>query len=159
MPIVNPNTPACQRVRVMNTKSSRYLSVQADCVNNEDCSLTINDLLGGDILSSTQVWTILQYRSGNYILINQYSGYLAGIRSRSTDNGATANQYPCQLPIAVFQTWSFSQLQNQNWLIRNVNSGKYIGPHNRDISNGNYIIQWDDQSSDDPYQEWQFSSI
>jgi hypothetical protein len=159
---VDPHTNKSLRVRIKNIKSGRYLSIEGDQNNwnNDDASLTINDWLGIDVLSSPQVWTILQYRANSYILINQFSGYLASIRGRSKDNGATVTQYHCQLPISEpFQQWTFKKLENGNYLIQNVNSSKYIGPHNRDTGNGTYCIQWDDQTGEDSYQEWVFEEI
>lgn len=162
MASVNPNTQKSLRVRIMNIKSGRYLSIEGDANNwkSDDASLTIHDWIDGDTLTSSQVWTILQYRAGAYILINQFSGYLTSIRGQSTDNGATVTQFHSQLPVTEpFQQWTFRQLENNNWLIGNVNSRRFIGPHNRDTNNGNYCIQYDDQTSQDSYQEWMFSDI
>jgi hypothetical protein len=156
---VDPNTQKSLRVRIKNIKSGRYLSIEADQNNwkNDDASLTIRDWLGIDVLNSPQVWTILRYRANSYILINQYSGYLASIRGRSKDNGATVTQYHCQLPISEpFQQWVFRKLENGNYLIQNVNSSKFVGPQGRSTGNDHYCIQWDNQTNEDSYQEWVF---
>lgn len=151
------------RVRIMNVKSGRYLSIEGDESNwqNDNASLTIRDWLGLTTLASPQVWNIIQFRENCWILMNQYSGFLACIRGRGTGDGDTVIQYHAQytLPSEPFQEWSFQQLPNGNWLIKNANSEKYIGPQDRGTSNDLYCIQWSDQTSEDSYQEWVFESI
>jgi len=161
--MADPNTNTSLRVRIKNIKSGRYLSIEnpPDNWKNYDASLAINDWSGIEILSSPQVWTILRYRADDYILINQFSGNLASIRGRSTDNGATAMQFFGQLQVASekFQEWTFRKLQNGNYLIGNVNSGKYIGPHDRSTAPNTFLVQWEDQKGEDSYQEWVFDEI
>ncbi|WP_446011835.1 RICIN domain-containing protein [Candidatus Electrothrix sp.] len=148
------------RYRFQNIKNgSLYLGVQDNMRFDNDGSLALeqyDNISGSGILLSSQVWYLIQYQSkGTYIMINQRTGYLACIRGRSKDNGATAIQYYTQLVESngSFQLWTF-QDYNGNILIRNVNSQKYIGPNSRNASNNNYIIQWSDQTSEDDYQVW-----
>jgi hypothetical protein len=149
------------RVRIMNVKSGRYLSIEGDKTNwgNDDASLSIRDWMNKPVLESPQVWNIIKYRDNEWIMMNQYSKYLACIRGRSTDNNATAIQYHAQfLPTDPFQEWNFEP-SNGNYLIKNYKSKKFIGPHGRGTGQDNYIIQWDDQTSEDNYQEWVFEEI
>jgi hypothetical protein len=151
------------RVRIKNVKSGRYLSIEGDETNwgREDASLSIRDWMEEEpVLESPQIWNIIKYRDEEWIMLNQYSKYLACIRGRSTGNGATAIQYPAQfLPTDPFQEWNFKQLDNGNFLIGNDKSKKFLGPYYRETTQDTYIIQYDDQTSEDNYQEWVFEEM
>lgn len=156
---VDPKT--IHRVRIMNVKSQRYLSIEGDNSNwnNDDASLTIRDWLNLPVLQSPQVWNIVQTPQGHWLLLNQYTCKLvACIRGRSNDNGATVIQYHTQVIEEPFQQWDFVK-KNDNYLIQNVNSEKYIGPHGRTTSNDEYCIQYVNQTAEDTYQLWTFEEI
>ena len=134
------------RYRFQNVKNENlYLGIQNDMKLDNGGSLALeqHDISGSDLLLSSQVWYLIQYKStGTYMMINQRTGYLACIRGRSKDDGATAIQYYTQLVESDggFQLWTFEDYKG-NIFIRNVNSQKYLGPQNRDASNNKYIIQ------------------
>lgn len=146
------------KVRIINVKSGRYLSLQGDSSTwgNDDATLCIRDWIPMDrpLLESPQIWNIIQFRSNAWIIMNQRSAHLACIRARDTGNEAVAIQHHNQgIP---FQHWDFVRLDNGNWLIKNINSGKCLGPQGRSTENGRHCIQYDDQTREDNYQEWRF---
>jgi len=151
------------RVRILNVKSGRYLSIEKDQSNwsNDDASLSIRGWINKSVVESPQVWTIINYRDGKWILLNQYSLAAACIRARSTDNNATVIQYRIQNETMIndpFQLWTFEPLSNGNWYIQNIKSKKCIGPEGRSTSDDHFCIQWDKQP-EDSYQQWQFEQI
>lgn len=148
------------RYRFQNVKNADlYLGVQDNMILDNGGSLALepyDGYQGSQILQSSQIWYLVKYSiESEYMMINQRTGYLACIRGRSTDDGATAIQYYTQLVESdgSFQLWTFEEY-NGNLLIRNVNSQKYIGPHSRQATQNNYIIQYHNQTSEDNYQEW-----
>jgi hypothetical protein len=153
------------RVRIKNVKSGRYLSLQGTETEwgNDEIGLSIKDLMEDElVLESPQVWNIIQYRDNEWIMMNQYSKYLACIHDRKTDNDVPAVQYHSQfLPTEPFQEWYFQPLFEDKgiYLIENCNSQKFIGPYERHTEDGTPIIQYDDQTSEDTYQEWVFEEV
>ncbi|MCG8472156.1 MAG: RICIN domain-containing protein [Desulfobacterales bacterium] len=139
------------------------LSIESEQSNwqNNDASLTIREFSPSDTLECPQVWNIIQFRKGAWIMMNQYSGFFASIRGRSTGDNATAIQFHAQytLPSEPFQEWDFIKLANGNWMIQNVHSQKYIGPENRSTENDHFCIQYSDQTIEDSYQQWVFEEI
>ena len=153
------------RVRIQNIKSGRYLSIEKDQSNwnNDDASLSIRDWLNKPVLESPQVWNIIPFRTGNWILLNQYSMAAACIRARSVENNATVIQYHPQIETMhnysdPFQLWIFEPISNGNWYIQNLKSKRYIGPESRSTANDHFCIQWDKQP-EDSYQQWEFEEI
>ena len=155
---VDPRTETSIRVRIMNIKSGRYLSIEGkqDKWGNDDASLTIRDWMDGPVLESSQVWTIIRYRKDEFTIINQYSKAYACIRGKSKNDEATVTQYHDQFVSEPFQQWRFSQMENQSWLIQNINSQKFIGPQGRSTANDHYCIQHTNQTDEDSFQEWVF---
>lgn len=152
------------QVRIKNVKSGRYLSIQGNDLsywNSDDASLTIRDKLNRSTVENPQVWNVIQFRPGKWILLNQYSMRVACIRGRSDDNDATVIQYHIQnetIPNDPFQLWTFERLDNGNWYIQNVKSKKCIGPQDRSTANDHYCIQYDKQP-EDSYQQWEFEAV